>query len=89
VSRLVTAAIAAVTVGALAAPAAVAAGNPSGTGQPNQSCEEQPAAPPGFSTAGFMHAQTVYAGSGVSAGTANSTHAVSQYDVACFQVSQH
>jgi hypothetical protein len=30
----------------------------------------------------------VYAGSGVSATTANSPMAVSQYDVACYQVSQ-
>jgi hypothetical protein len=87
VSRLVTAAVAAATLGALAAPSAFAAANPSGTGQPNQSCEEQPAAPPGFSTGGFVHAQTVYAGAGVSAGTAGSPNAVSQYDVACFQVS--
>jgi hypothetical protein len=31
----------------------------------------------------------VYAGNGVSAQHANSGNAVSQYDVACFQVSQH
>lgn len=29
----------------------------------------------------------VYAGNGVSATTAGSSHAVSQYDVACYQVS--
>jgi hypothetical protein len=46
-------------------------------------------APPGFSTAGFAHAQTVYAGSGVSATTAGSPHAISQYDVACYQLSKH
>jgi hypothetical protein len=79
-----------VTLGALAAPATViAAGNPSGTGQPNQSCEAQRSAPAGFSTAGFANAQTHYAGSGSGSAHAGSTHAVSQYDVACFQVSQH
>jgi hypothetical protein len=33
-------------------------------------------------------AGTVYAGNGVSATTAGSPNAVSQYDVACYQVSQ-
>lgn len=53
----------------------LAAPNPSGTGPPNQSCEEQPAAPPGFSTGGFANADSHY-------------DPGSQYDVACFQVSQ-
>ncbi len=53
----------------------LAASNPSGTGPPSQSCEEQPAGPPGFETAGFMNAQSHY-------------NPGSQYDVACFQVSQ-
>ena len=65
------------------------AANPPGTGQPNQSCEEQPAAPPGFSSGGFANAEDHYAGNGASADHANSDNAVSQYDVACFQVSQH
>jgi hypothetical protein len=65
----------------------LAASNPSGTGQPNQSCGSAGATsmPNGFNTAGFSHAEEVYAGSGVSATTANSDHAVSQYDVACYQ----
>ena len=45
--------------------------------------------PNGFNTAGFAHAEEVYAGSGVSATTAGSANAVSQYDVACFQVSNN
>ena len=73
-----------VTLGALAAPATVVA-----AGQPNQSCEDQPAAPAGFSTAGFANAETHYAGNGAGSAHAGSTHAVSQYDVACFQVSRH
>jgi|SRR5215212_1828540 len=56
-------------------PAAFAASNPSGTGPPSQSCEEQPMGPPGFQTNGFKHAQSVY-------------NEKSQYDVACYQLSQ-
>ena len=77
------------------------AANPT-TGQPGQSCQAEPSSPghaasapgsafnepsPTFPNGGV--AGQVYAGNGVSAGTANSTAAVSQYDVACFQVSQH
>ena len=74
-----------------------AAGNPSGTGQPSQTClsSTAPSEPgqagsaPGsaFNENGGT-AGSVYAGNGVSATTANSANAVSQYDVACFQVSQ-
>jgi len=66
----------------------MAAPNPSGTGQPSQSCGSAGATsmPNGFSTSGFTHATEVYAGSGISATKANSKQAVSQYDVACFQV---
>jgi len=66
-----------------------AAPNPSGTGQPGAECGEEGAelAPPGFASGGFAHAETVYAGSegSASATHARSEHAVSQYDVACFQ----
>ena len=69
----------------------LAAANPSGTGQPTQSCGSAGATsmPNGFTTAGFSHAEEVYAGSGVSATTAQSGHAVSQYDVACYQVTSN
>jgi hypothetical protein len=71
----------------------LAAGNPSGTGQPNQNCQSVfptgPLSPAGFNTAGFAQAGTVYAGNGVSVKHAMSGNAVSQYDVACYQVSQH
>ena len=75
--------------GGLAVPAAVAgaATNPSGTGQPSQSCQSLPAAPAGFSTAGFAHAELMYAGSQPQ--NSNNPKSVSQYDVACYQVSQH
>jgi hypothetical protein len=73
---------------AVAIAPAVAA-NPPGAGQPNQSCEDQPSGPPGFDSGGFANAEEHYAGNGTSASTANSDMAVSQYDVACYQVSQH
>src|SRR5258705_2129135 len=67
-----------------------AARNPSGTGQPGASCGSANALtePHGFGTAGFAHAETVYAGSDGTPSQANgSSHAVSQYDVACYQLS--
>ena len=77
----------------LAAVPALAAANPSGTGQPGQSCQAEPTGPPGLisTTNGFATvAVKVYAGSPGTPSLANGNpHAVSQYDVACFQVSQH
>ncbi len=68
------------------APNAFAARNPSSTGQPNYECPEDGSqSTPGFMTDGFAHAETVYAGNGKSADHAHSDHAVSQYDVACYQ----
>ena len=67
----------------------VVAGNPSGSGQPNASCEESTLAPNGFSSGGFANADLHYAGNGAPSLNANSDHAVSQYDVACYQVSLH
>ncbi len=72
---------------------AAAAANPAGTGQPSQSCQAEPTGPAGIisTTNGFAtRAVNVYAGSPGTPSAANgNTHAVSQYDVACFQVSQH
>jgi hypothetical protein len=74
---------------ALAAGTTLAAPNPSptGTGQPSQSCQNFPTLtrPPGIvsTTNGFATtAVNVYA-------NVTGTTRVSQYDVACFQVSQH
>lgn len=75
-------------VAALAGPTGAIAANPGTTGQPNQSCEAQPTGPAGFGSGGFANAETHYAGNGPSAVHAQSSSAVSQYDVACFQVSQ-
>lgn len=87
-----------ITLFVLASASSAAASNPSGTGQPSQTCLSgsapnepgQAASAPGsaFNENGGT-AGGVYAGSGVSATTAGSTHAVSQYDVACYQVSHH
>lgn len=74
---------------------ALAAPNPSptGTGQPSQSCQVEPSGPPGLlsTTNGFAtKAVNVYAGApGTHSAAANPEHAISQYDVACYQVSQH
>jgi hypothetical protein len=74
-----------------------AAANPGTTGQPSQSClsSTAPMEPGGAASApgsAFNEnggiAGSVYAGNGISATRAGSDAAVSQYDVACFQVSQ-
>ena len=85
--RFLLIALASLIVGAFAAVPAGATST--GTqGQPNQDCESLLAnggsEPPGFTTAGFANAQGVYAHM-----QNGNTHAVSQYDVACFQHSSH
>jgi len=72
----------AVTVGLALGPAGAALAVTPTTGQPNQECPTPPNVP-GFNSGGFAHAETVYAGEGHSAANANSSAAVSQYDVAC------
>ena len=72
----------------------VAADTNTGTsGQPNQSCQDVfpsgPLTPPGFNTGGFSTADDVYAGNGQTTQTPANSAAVSQYDVACFQVNAH
>jgi hypothetical protein len=73
--------------------AALAASNPSGTGQPNASCEDTPTTPghaasaPGSAFNPNGHAGTVYAGEQPQ--NSNNPHSVSQYDIACYQQSQH
>jgi hypothetical protein len=95
--KLLTTAIVAVMC-AFAAAGALAASNPNGTGQPSQTClsstaPSEPGSAANASGSAFNEtlpgkAGTVYAGNGVSATTAGSPNAVSQYDVACYQVSQ-
>ncbi len=58
-------------------------------GQPGASCGSAGATsmPPGFNTAGFVHAGTVYAGSpDTHSLVSGNAHAVSQYDIACVGV---
>ena len=94
----------ALSIGVLTgSPAAFAMGNPN-TGQPNQSCQTElsnggstpgnSASSPGspFNEPGFGSENGGTGGAAYNAGNAhspNTTNAVSQYDVACFQVSTH
>ena len=65
-----------------------AARNPATKGQPGASCQSEPTQPNGFGQVGFANAEAVYAGSDGTPSLANgSSQAVSQYDVACYQVS--
>jgi hypothetical protein len=78
---------------AVSAPAWAANPNPGNPGQPNQSCQAQPSTPgnaanaPGSAFNPNGQAGTVYAGQQPQ--NSNNPNSVSQYDVACFQVSQH
>ncbi|HKU59234.1 MAG TPA: hypothetical protein VJP39_06485 [Gaiellaceae bacterium] len=94
--RAFVAAIAVIVLFALTAVGAFAAGDPSGTGQPSQTCLSstapsepgQAANAPGsaFNENGGT-AGSVYAGNQPQ--SSNNPNSVSQYDVACYQVSQH
>ncbi|MEP6895118.1 MAG: adenylate cyclase [Chloroflexota bacterium] len=71
-----------------------AAGPTTTAGQPNQSCEDAGSVTPGHSASATGSAfnpngkaGTVYAGEQPQ--NSVNPHSVSQYDVACFQVSQH
>jgi len=72
----------------------LAAGSPTWAGQPNQSCEDPGSKTPGNSASApgsafnpDGKAGTVYAGEQPQ--NSVNPHSVSQYDVACFQVTQH
>ena len=95
--RKLLVAVTVASVFAIPAAGSFAASNPSGTGQPSQTClsssaPSEPGHAANASGSAFNEnggkAGSVYAGNGVSATTAGSPHAVSQYDVACYQVSQ-
>jgi len=97
--KRIAAAFAMLGVAAVAATPSLAASNPSGSGQPSQTClsDSAPSEPgnaaaaPGsaFNEIGPGTAGTVYAGNGANTNTPANGAAVSQYDVACYQVSQH
>jgi hypothetical protein len=89
-------AITAASVVALAGTAApaLAAPNPAGTGQPGVATPNGAdcatpglSSPNGFNSGGFANAETLYANPGTTPG--NQQHAISEYDIACYQVSQH
>jgi hypothetical protein len=82
---LLLAGVMALLVALLAAPA-LAAANPMGTGQPSQSCQDLGQTFPGDS-GGFEKATLKYAGSQPQ--NSSNPKSVSQYDVACFQASEH
>ncbi len=80
-----------VCIAALVITSGALAVNPQTNGQPSQSCQQQPTGPAGLlsTTNGFATtAVNVYAGSLGTESAETGTTAVSQYDVACFQVSQ-
>jgi hypothetical protein len=58
--------------------------------QPFAECGDEGATvtPAGFSSDGFANAEERYAGNGNSV-ISDNWHAVSQYDVACYQLTQH
>ena len=68
------------------------AGNPSGTAQPGAACGAGNAwvMPNGFSTGGFATAEAHYANDASTGGLMSGNwHVVSQYDVACYQLTLH
>lgn len=83
--------VGAATLAVLLSASVAMAGNPAGTGQPGAECGEEDAwvMPNGFTTDGFANAEEHYAGNGASADHTSNTHAVSQYDVACYQLTLH
>lgn len=90
--RFMLAVVVCAVVGSFSAVGAVAAHNPSGTGQPGAECGAPGATsePKGFGTEGFSNAESHYAGSpGTPSEAHGNQHAVSQYDVACFQVTSN
>jgi hypothetical protein len=93
--KFAMAAGAAIAMSAVAAPGAIGASNPAGTGQPGAGGTNQTACgvgtalsqPAGLTTSGFAKAASVYANPGTT--PAQSTHAVSEYDIACYQFTQN
>jgi hypothetical protein len=81
----------AIVITSLAGAAPALGLSPGTGGQPSQSCEDQPTGPAGIksTTNGFAtRAEDVYAGSADSHSLVSGNElAVSQYDVACFEVS--
>ncbi|MEN6570364.1 MAG: adenylate cyclase [Anaerolineaceae bacterium] len=75
------------------APTVVLANNPTGMGQPSQSCQVTTVTPGNAASAPGSAFNPGGVAGGVYAGTqpqnSNNTHSVSQYDVACYQNTIH
>jgi hypothetical protein len=90
--RFMISAASALALAGLGASGAIAARNPAGTGQPGTatpsgvSCPPTITSPNGFNSGGFANADTHYANLNTPSGN---PHAVSEYDIACYQTSQH
>jgi hypothetical protein len=97
--KLLIVAISVVVLGCWSASASFGARNPVGSGQPGTAsvggaaCGSpgSTAMPAGFATAGFANAAAHYAGSPgtPSAEHGSATHAISEYDIACYQQTQN
>lgn len=93
--RLIATGLASVALALMITGSALAANPHSGgvTGQPNQSCQAEPSTPghaasaPGSAFNPDGNAGTHYAGTQPQ--NSKNPKSVAQYDVACFQVSQH
>jgi len=92
---VVVVAVASLGVGVMS-PAWAGQGNPNGTGQPSQSCgsdtapntpSQQSGSAPGSAFNPDGQAGSVYAGEQPQ--NSNNPNSVSQYDVACYQTSNH
>ena len=89
---LMIAIVMALLLALLAAPAFAANPHDGATGQPGIECGDPGAtsSPPGFGSGGFENAEEHYAGSeGTPSLASGNDKAVSQYDVACFQLTPH
>jgi hypothetical protein len=86
-----------VAIAAGTASGALADRNPAGTGQPGTAnpngvaCGDPGATsmPPGFSSPGFANASQHYAGSPLNPNASGNSHAVAEYDIACYQHTQN
>jgi hypothetical protein len=90
--RRIAISLGAATLALSMATATALAANPAGTGQPSVECGEDLATtePAGFGTSGFAIAEDRYANDDSTGGIASGNwHVVSQYDVACYQISIH
>lgn len=87
----------AVAIAATSAGGALAAANPAGTGQPGTASPSGAACgaagstsmPNGFNSGGFANASQRYAGSPANPNAGNTNHAISEYDIACYQQTQN